>query len=195
MNSGTSADVKGALPSLAKSLAPSMRQSRGLPLILLALGSCWLLFFNALRSEWVINTQYNYGWLVPLLGAALLWRRWPDRPVPAAPLQGGMVYVICAGLLLLPLRILLEANPEWRLLYWSHGLLLLTLSGCLLYRIGGWPWIKWFGFSVAFMLIAVPWPTQFEQFCIQGLMRQVAALTVEIAGWLDIAAVQHGNLI
>jgi exosortase/archaeosortase family protein len=45
------------------------------------------------------------------------------------------------------------------------------------------------------MLIAVPWPMGLEQWAIQGLMRLVAGLTVEVAGWLGIPAVQQGNLI
>jgi exosortase/archaeosortase family protein len=45
------------------------------------------------------------------------------------------------------------------------------------------------------MLIAVPWPMELEQAVIQNLMRFVAGLTVEVAGWLGIPAVQHGNLI
>jgi exosortase/archaeosortase family protein len=45
------------------------------------------------------------------------------------------------------------------------------------------------------MLIAVPWPMDWERGTIQGLMRFVAGLTVEVAGVLDIPALQHGNLI
>jgi exosortase/archaeosortase family protein len=36
---------------------------------------------------------------------------------------------------------------------------------------------------------------QLEQWVIQGLMRFVAAATVEFAGWLGIPALQHGNLV
>jgi exosortase/archaeosortase family protein len=45
------------------------------------------------------------------------------------------------------------------------------------------------------MLIAIPWPMAWEQGGVQGLMRFVAYLTVEVAGWLNIPAVQHGNLV
>ena len=142
-----------------------------------------------------INAQYNYGWVVPLLGAFLLWRRWADRP-EAVP--GDTLWIGCGQsfvLLLLPLRVIFEANPEWRLIYWVNGCIAVALSFCYLYRLGGAGWVRWFAPALLFMLIAVPWPMEAEQRVIQGLARFVAGLTVEVAGWLGIPAVQHGNLI
>jgi exosortase len=169
----------------------------GLSLLLLALAACWLLFFNELRGEWEINAQYSYGYVVPLLGAILVWRRWPERP-PVPPRRGaGLVAFVSAGLLLflLPLRLVLEANPEWRLAYWLHGFQALGLTFCFLYWLGGWRWVRFFAPPIAFMLIAVPWPMGLEQSAIQGLMRFVAGMTVAVADWLGIPAVQHGNLV
>ena len=166
-------------------------------LLLIALGACWILFFNELRGEWQINAQYNYGYAVPLLGAALFWRRWPDRPRALAPGSRNAVWLIGALLLflLLPMRLILEANPEWRLIYWINGFQAVGLSFCVLFLLGGWPWIRFFAAPVLFTLIAIPWPMVLERDIIQGLMRLVAGLTVEVAGWLGIPAVQHGNLI
>src|ERR1700756_5260267 len=92
-------------------------------LLLLAVGACWFLFFKELRGEWDVNAQYNYGYVVPLLGLVLLARRWSGRPVASS--QGGMWLngLIGAGLifLVLPFQVILEANPEWRLIYWLNG--------------------------------------------------------------------------
>ncbi len=166
------------------------------PLAVFALAGCWTLFFSELRGEWEINPQYNYGYLVPLLGAILVWWRWPARPSPQ-PGTSRWTDFVGLGLLalLLPTTLIREANPEWRMLFWWHGCLVLALSVCLLYRVGGWPWVKYFIPPLAFMLIAVPWPMEWEQAIIQDLMRLVAALTIQVAGWLGIPAVQHGNLI
>lgn len=165
-------------------------------LALYALAVCWLLFFNEIRAEWQINPQYNYGFVVPLLAAALFWRRWPDRPT-AAP--GGIRFlpVIAAGLLILefPFCMVYEANPEWRLLYWTNGLQVLGLTFCLIYFWGGRPWLRHFGPALLFLLVAIPWPMELEQWIIQGLMQFVAGLTVDVVGFLDIPAVQHGNLV
>jgi exosortase len=161
-----------------------------------ALSTVWLLFFNELRSEWDINAQYNFGYCVPLLGAFLVWRRWADRPAAAAG-HSAVAACLAAALLfvLLPLRVISEANPEWRLVYWVHGAVVATLTFCLLYRLGGVGWVRWFAPAVLFMLIAVPWPMGLEQSVIQNLARLVAGLTVETAGWFGIPALQHGNLI
>ena len=170
--------------------------AQGWPLAVAALATCWLCFFNELRGEWDTNAQYNYGYVVPLLGAMLCWRRWPERPairLSTSSLPGVLGFGLLS--LLLPLTLIREANPEWRLLYWTHGFLVLGLSLCLLYRAGGWSWVRYFAPPLLFMLIAIPWPMEWEQTIIQNLMRFVALLTVEVLGWLGIPSLQHGNLI
>src|SRR5580658_3833049 len=166
-------------------------------LILAALGVCWILFFYELCGEWQVNAQYSYGYVVPLLSAVLVWRRWPERPEASPHRNAGLVCLAAIGLLLfqLPLRLAIQANPEWRLIYWLHGFQALGLSLCLLYWLGGWRWVRFFAPSLAFALIAVPWPMDLEQMVIQGLMRFVAGLAVDMADWLNIPAIQDGNLV
>src|SRR5262249_14393814 len=132
----------------------------GWGLALLAVGICWLMFFNALRGEWQVNPQYNYGYVVPLLGAALFWRKWAERPLAFSPPPGIGISVVTAVLvaLVLPFKVILEANPEWRLIYWLNGIQVLALSCCLLRIAGGWSWVAYFVPPLAFMLIAIPWP-------------------------------------
>jgi exosortase len=169
----------------------------GQTLVVIALATCWLLFFDELRGEWRINAQYSYGYVVPLLTAILVWRRWPERPSASPPKRVGLVCLVSAGFLFLqlPLRLVIPANPEWRLIYWLHGFQALGLSICLLYWLGGWRWVRFFAPLLAFTLIAVPWPMELEQMVTQGLMRFVAGLTVDVADWLNIPAVQDGNLV
>ena len=82
-------------------------------LALLALGVFWFALFRELSGEWQINPQYNYGYAVPLLTVALFWRRWLERPLAQA--LSGAIWPGLTGagllLLLLPLRVVLEANP------------------------------------------------------------------------------------
>lgn len=176
--------------------ASSSRFLTGWPLAAGALCACWISLFAELHREWNINPQYGYGWIVPLIGSMLILRRFRQRPAPS-PSKSMVPGFIAAILLffLLPLGLFLEANPEWRLLYWSHGILVLALSFCFLFRAGGWSWVKYFAPPLAFMLIAIPWPMQLEQFVTQSLMRFVAGLTVGVVGFFGIPAVQHGNLI
>lgn len=60
---------------------------------------CWLLFFNEIRGEWQVNPQYNYGYVVPFLGAVLFWRRWPGRPA-ATPGNTWLVGALACSLFL-----------------------------------------------------------------------------------------------
>lgn len=161
------------------------------------LGVHGVLLVNLLRVDWALNPQYSYGWWVPVITLGLLARRWssappPGRPVPP-PLLGGAVGMLL--LLLLPLRLIEEANPEWRLTLWAHALLVVGLGAALALHLGGWPWLRHFGFPLAFPLLGVPWPIFFEKVMIQGLMRWVAGATMEILGLISIPAVQRGNLI
>lgn len=183
-------------PGIASRTGIFDRLQNGWTLALAALAVCWISFFMELSEEWNINPQYGYGYIVPLIGPVLIWRRFRKRPAPS-PSKSVLPGFIAAALLffLLPLDLVLEANPEWRLLYWLHGVMVLVLSFCFLYRAGGWSWVKYFAPPLAFMLIAVPWPMQLEQSIIQGLMRLVAGLTVVAVGFFGIPAVQHGNLI
>jgi exosortase len=169
----------------------------GWSLAFLALGTCWLLFFDELRSEWRINAQYSYGYIMPLLTGILVWRRWPERPLASPGGHPRFLFLASVGLLLLelPLRLGVQANPEWRLIYWVHGFQALGLSLCLIYWLGGWRWVRFFAPPLAFILIAIPWPMKLEQMVIQGLMRFVAGLTVDVADWLSIPAIQDGNLV
>jgi exosortase/archaeosortase family protein len=57
------------------------------------------------------------------------------------------------------------------------------------------PWVRHFAFPVCFILVAVRWPWRIEAPLTQGLMRLDANITVEILGWLNIPAMQRGNLI
>ncbi len=102
---------------------------------------------------------------------------------------------IAALLLLLPLRLFEIANPEWRLLTWTHALAVVTLTLLLLWWAGGKAWLRHFAFPVAFIFIAVPWPRALETPVIQGLMRIVAHVAAETAMLLGTPAQVEGNLI
>ncbi len=164
---------------------------------LLLLGALWCVTINQLRVEWSINPQYAYGWAVPLLAAYLVGERWRNRPRAEAAKAGtrlvGLV-LICAAVLL-PLRAIQEAAPDWRAVGWAMSGISVALSLGFVYFAGGWPWLVHFAFPVLFFLVAVPWPVPLEQALVQRLMHAVTTLCVEIFGWFGWPAVQHGNVI
>jgi len=158
----------------------------------------WLWLFAHLRVEWTLNPQYNYGWAVPFLALLLFYFRWQRRPAPDIRARRNAIVVVSMAFtlaLLLPIRIIEEANPDWRLLSWVLAFCVIDFSLVSLLRAGGARWLKHFAFPVCFPLAAVPWPVQFENFVVQTMMRAVAYVAVEIAGWFGVGAYQLGNVI
>jgi exosortase len=170
-----------------------------------------VLFFAALgfglcrelSGEWSVNEQYNFGWFVPFFALYLFWLRWQDRPTPEVRSQKlevrsrlvAAIIGLAALLLLLPVRLFEIANPEWRPLAWLHAMAVVTLTLLFLWYVGGTAWLRHFAFPVAFIFVAVPWPTAVEVPIIQGLMRIVARVAAETAMLLGTPAQVEGNLI
>src|SRR3954471_20467137 len=108
--------------------------------ILLAL--LWLWLFAHLQQEWSLNSQYNYGWAVPFLGLLIFCLRWRHAPRMEAPLHGSRGATITIWVLLsllFPIRVIEEANPDWRFLSWFLALDVVALSLLWSYRAGGLP--------------------------------------------------------
>ena len=176
--------------------------SVSLVLSFLFLAALWLGLCQQLSGEWSVNEQYNFGWFVPFFAAYLFWLRWQDRPAVSAQgsVAGGkrliaLAIALVALFLLLPVRLFEIANPEWRPLVWIHSAAVVTLTLLLIWCAGDERWLRHFVFPVAFIFVAVPWPTPLEVPVIQGLMRTVAHVAAETAMLLGIPAQVEGNLI
>jgi exosortase len=170
----------------------------------LFLGALWFGLCRELSGEWSVNEQYNFGWFVPFFALYLFWLRWQDRPEQEVGSKKSEVrsrrvvavlIAIPALLALLPVRLFEIANPEWRLLAWVHAAAVVTLTLLLIWWTGGSRWARHFAFPVAFIFVAVPWPTAVEVPLIQGLMRVVARVAAETAMLLGTPAQVEGNLI
>ncbi len=176
----------------------------GFALSVLFLGALWFGVCRELSGEWSVNEQYNFGWFVPFFALYLFWLRWQDRPPAEIPNPKFQIpnHRILAGvvgstalLLLLPVRLFEIANPEWRLLAWIHAAVVVTVTLLVIWCAGGKAWVRHFAFPVAFIFVAVPWPTTLETPVIQGLMRVVARIAAEAAMLLGTPAQVEGNLI
>ena len=161
------------------------------------LGILWLLAVRQLRFEWTINPQYTFGWTVPFLVGYLFLERWKRRP-PAQALgsrRGLAIAVFAFAFLLFPVRLMQESAPDWRILGWVMGSICVAITLAAVYVAGGKGWLRHFAFSVAFFLVAVPWPAPVEQPLVQLLMRSVTQICVEALSWAGIPAIQSGNVI
>lgn len=183
-------------PASLPALAPSggLRQL-WLPLLVFAV--LWVDLVRQLSYIWDTNEQYAYGWFVPLLALGLFSKRWVTRPLPQPSTLGFLLSASCflLCLFLLPLRVIHEINQDWSLCGGILSLSVVALSLGALFLQGGWPWVRHFLFPVCFILVAVRWPYRIEHSLTYRLMDLVASLTVDVLGWLDIPALQKGNLI
>ncbi len=156
--------------------APATTRKRtGWIIAILIFWFLWFELINFLKAEWWLNPQYNYGLIVPLLSLYLLWRRWLSRPAPMAATAAwlAIILLIVGAVLFLPIRFLVDANPDWRLLSWLLALIVVMSSLSFLYL----------------------WPVRIEQVVIQDLMRAVTALNVIFLQLAGVPALQHGNVI
>jgi exosortase len=120
-------------------------------------------------------------------------------PLPKAEREqkSSILYLLVAlcALLYAATRWLHEANPIWRLtsLLWSLEVIGFTL--CFMYIAGGRPWLRHFGFPIAFFLVAVPWPSGLENYVVHSLTRLNTGITVELLSMCGVPAIQHGDVI
>jgi exosortase len=169
----------------------------GWVLIAVCAAAVWGQLVLKLTTDWSTNPQYEFGFFVPFFVFYLLSRRWADRPPPSARLSGLTAIAIgLPGLLaLLPIRIIQEANPDWRPLNWVHAALVVALSLVPIAHAGGWRWVRHFGFPLCFIFLALPWPLATEQSVLQAMSHAVTAVTVELLNLLNVPALQRGNVI
>jgi exosortase len=159
-------------------------------------GALWCLLIECLAQYWTVEPEYNFGCLVPALGGYLFWLRWRSRPAPSAPKAGLVAAVFWVTALgLLPVWLVVQANPDWRVLAWLLAGQTVVLSLCVIYWSGGRAWLGHFAFSICLILAAVPWPTLIESGVVQALTKLSTLATVGGLHLLGIEAVPHGNVI
>ena len=164
---------------------------------LIALASIWWLSIRMLWTEWEIDPQYSYGFLVPILCVALFMQRWRDRPATGEsgnPMLLGLAALPAIGFLL-AVQPFYEANPEWRIPGIIGALCSALLTLLLVYSLGGFFWVRHFLFPIAFFLIAIPWPRNAEEAIMGFFMEKNAMAALEVLHWCGYEAVRRGHLI
>ncbi|MEO0796067.1 MAG: exosortase/archaeosortase family protein [Verrucomicrobiota bacterium] len=159
----------------------------------------WVLLWTQLAHEWMVNDQYGYALFVPFLGAYLLFRRWEDRPDAVPPKRGSalIIGVLLVGsiIALYPLKIIFDANADWRMVSWTQGGCAMLVTLAFIFHWGGRPWVFYFLPALAYWLFAIPWPTGIENPVVDNLMSLVAGWVVVSSNLLGIFAERSGNII
>lgn len=107
---------------------------------------------SILARHWSHLPQYSFGYAVPFLCAYLAWLRLKPVKDPATDpvgrtstncARGTTAYpywIVISSLVLayFPVRLLEEANPDWRPLLWLHALIVIGLGLWLITSVGEW---------------------------------------------------------
>jgi len=156
-----------------------------------------ILAFRPVSITWHSNSNYSYGWWIPLICLFLFSEQWPARPPrePSGLRTHFAPLVVLWGMVFFAFRLAAEADPNWRPGLWVlTGLYLAALLGWLgLY--GGKSWLRHFVFPVCFLLLSLPWLFAIELPITQGLMRWNASLASGSLRLLAIPAIAEGNVI
>lgn len=163
-----------------------------LPLIFIL--SWWL---YDLQFQWRALIEYQYGWLVALLAAYLVWERWATAPVTDRPAS----LWLCSALVLLgtPFVLVAElykqaiANTPAASFSLSIGCSFFLMANVLYLR--GWKTLWHFLFPLAFLFLAVPLPGILWNPVVLTLKEIITKLNVETLNLLGIPALQQVNVI
>lgn len=167
---------------------------KGWPLPALAVAAWWIW---DLQRQWRVLPDYQYGWIVVMLAAYLVWERSENQPAvdePPAPwVSGGFV------LLGAPLVLIAELY-KWGVAPSPAASFILSIGCCLficalIQQSRGQQTMRHYLFPLLFMFVAVPLPQVIWSPVINGLRELVTFLDVEALKILGIPAMQTGSVI
>lgn len=164
---------------------------RGLPLALLALGFV-ALFFPALRElvrDWSMDPNYEYGFLVPVISAYLLWQKrdvWQNHSAQPAFASG--LIVSASGLALYTVA---NAGAEW---FVARVAMLLTLYGLVLY-FAGKLFFRRLAVPLLYLGFMIPLPYVIYYRLTFPLQQIASTGAFRIMNALGMAGQQEGNIL
>jgi len=165
-------------------------------LLALIVGYAWVLLLWHLSVFWRVLQDYEYGWAVPPLLVILLLRRRKQLPA-AQPANefGSLAGIALCVAALLPLRVILDGNLDWRIGMWVLAAITIALTLLAVNVIGGKAWVRILAFPMLFILTGVPWPGHVEIPLTTGLMRFGAFIATELLNLFGIVADQQGSVV
>jgi exosortase len=167
--------------------------------VLLALAPTWLAlawFISKAQWFWTHKPDLQFGWLVLLLSAFVLWDQWEKRPEPAFRIQPASIIFALAGCgMLFLVQVYHAAYGMMAALLMALCIGVFALAAANIHYIYGWSGIRFFAFPILFLAIALPLPSFIYGPIVNGLQHKVATMNVEILNVLGIPAQRLGSLI
>ncbi len=145
---------------------------------------------------WGKLEDYNFGYIVPLFSAYLIYENWaiitkkksPDRRwyLPA------WIFAAVCFLAVANYKALIghDQTPSWVLAIGA-----LTIFSASIVATWGWRALRLCLFPILFIFVAVPLPQSLWGGISQALQRFVAFVSVEVLTIMNIPVLQHGNTL
>jgi len=178
---------------------PPSRDQRSTPLLLAALLPTWIAFawlVSKLQWFWTHKPDLQFGWIVLLLSAFLLWDQWEKRP-PGIFRFGWPVLVLAplGAAMLFLMQIYQAAYGTMPALLLGLSCGVYAMAAANIHYVQGWPGLKFYAFPLLFLMIALPLPSFIHGPVVNGLQYKVALVNVEVLNTLGIPAQRIGSLI
>ncbi len=154
-------------------------------------------WFYDLQVHWSSLPEYQFGWIVLILVAYLLWEGWGARPrqdTPVAPWKAAILLLIGFPLVLTAELYKQAIGPT------AISSMSLSIGSALfitaMLLVGAGPKTWWhFSFPLFFCFVAVPIPKVIWNPIVLGLQSLISLLNVEALSLLGIPAIRHANVI
>jgi exosortase len=166
-------------------------------LTLAALGLVLGWWIYDLQVHWRDLVDYQYGWLVVVMSAYLVWERWPTRPQDDQPVKGWIALTLAGIAAPFILIAELYKHAVAHSLASSFSLSIgCTLFACaLILSALGARTLRHFLFPLLFLYVAVPLPKILWNPIVFFLQDMVASLNVGTLNLMGIPAVQQAHVI
>lgn len=154
----------------------------------------WLV--SQVRWVWSNRPDMQFGWIVLMLSAYLLWEKWPLRPALRQRLGPVSALGALAGIALLYVVQAYHAafGTGGASLYAQVFGTILVACSSLHYAFGP-AGLRTFAFPFLFLLVAMPMPSAIQSVLTHSLQDTITSLNVETLNLIGIPAQRLGNLI
>jgi exosortase len=149
-----------------------------------------LAFLDSILATYQIwqGPQYSYGFLIPIIAAALIYAR--NEPFQDVPMWHRWVGV---GMVALGM-VMRVAGGLSTVVFLTNWALVPCLMGIFI-LVGGLPTMRWAGPAIAFLILMYPFPRIVEEKLMHPLQRTAAACSSYTLTTLGIEAVREQNTI
>lgn len=154
----------------------------------------WLI--SKLRWVWSSQPEMQFGWIVVMLVAYLVWENWEGRPGRVERMTVGNSVVAFGSVAWLGMvQVYQAAFGTNAASLCGHALGVVMLGLANLHYVWGWRGIRRFGFPLVFLFVAVPMPSAIQNPVTGFLQRLVTSVNVEVLNLSGIPAERVGSLI